>query len=137
MQRTKSFIVPLTVAGQTGSMNTNQSDFCSPANFVSLVSNLRFCHKFIQEEDFATASDAQFERLELNLENTQIQLHRTQQNVATELRGSSDSARRTRLRRILDSVQTLGQLAEQLWDQNLADDFQERLEKARVTLLHS
>lgn len=94
---------------------------------ISILLNLKLCHKFLSEEDFGTLSDAHFERLEENLERIarMIEFHRSLL-ASGEPRPRKDS--------LIAALDRYSGWVEQFWSQQWGPKVGEQLEAELVDL---
>lgn len=85
---------------------------------LAIICNLKFCHRFFQEENFDALSDSDFERLEENLEMTE--------NLIASQRAAAQFQPENGL--LLTSLDCLSEMVAQLWEQRVDMNFLQRLE---------
>ena len=101
---------------------------------LSIICNLKFCYKFLVEEDFGALSDSQFELFERSLEVAERLIVRHRQaivmNSLSQPEEFSGSFGKT-----LDALETLSQMVGQFWDMNIDGDFLEKLDSLQNSSL--
>lgn len=100
---------------------------------IAIVSNLKFCYKFFQEENFAALSDCQFHRFERSLEATEQLIELKQREIMFLLQ--SRNGKVETLNRALEGLKKLTKLVNQFWESSLEQDFHDELEQAVKSLV--
>ena len=101
---------------------------------LSIICNLKFCYKFLVEEDFGTLSDSQFELFERSLEVTERLIVRHRQALVMNSLSRPEELSGA-LGKTLDSLETLSQMVGEFWEMDIDGDFLEKLDRLQSTSL--
>ena len=101
---------------------------------LSIICNLKFCYKFLVEEDFGALSDSQFEHFERSLEATERLIVRHRQAIVMNSLSTPEELSGT-LRRTLESLEALSQMVGQFWDMDIDGDFLDKLDRLHSSSL--
>ena len=97
---------------------------------LAIISNLKFCYKFFQEENFEKLTDSEFARFEESLESTEQMIEGHKKELVFHMLTNQRASTREALEQSLEALDHFSALLGQFWAQEVGQDFQAQLESA-------